>query len=315
MLKQPPQVFVSTFWIRQLEERISKSGAPYYAFDLEDATGTLTTFVWKEKLCIAVPLINDALIKSCIRTAYHRGMMVAELLYATQGKEIAALSPVFPAPASDKHPRPEALVQLKTLRAKMKNPALSTFIDEVLKEDHIAVPFYSAPASLKHHHNFPGGLLVHSVETAKIVSRFKEVGSDTEELGIVAALFHDIGKIRVLDPAMKRTPLGYVVHHDALTLEILAPALLQLEKYWNEGATALRYLWSWKNHKGQQSTPLMVIAEAVQAADRISSGINIEAQAYAGLPRWRQSAALSNQPHPQRFWRPRTSEYHMGKPS
>ena len=40
---------------------------------------------------------------------------------------------------------------------------------------------------------------------------------------MVAALFHDVGKIFTLTHRMWRTFLGAAVDHDKLTLEVLAP--------------------------------------------------------------------------------------------
>lgn len=175
---------------------------------------------------------------------------------------------------------------------------------DVLDNDSIGLPFIRLPASLKHHHCHPGGLLKHSLECASIVAQHEIFGETTRELGIVAALFHDIGKVRTFRDGMRRSKEGYVVDHDAITLEILAAPMAKLESIWSDGATALRYLWTW-NHGNGHTLPLMPVALAVQAADRISAGNNAEEQAFAAQESSHCFATLDCNGRKNRFWRPR----------
>ena len=93
------------------------------------------------------------------------------------------------------------------------------------------------------------------------------------ELGLVAALFHDIGKILTLTYEMNRTSLGRGLDHDKLTLEVLAPYLKQLDRDWPEGARQLRYLLTWKLN---QRIPKFNMADLVACCDRLSTGLDME---------------------------------------
>jgi 3'-5' exoribonuclease len=94
---------------------------------------------------------------------------------------------------------------------------LKGFVLDTLSDDTIAFPFVACPASLGFHHNYPGGLLRHSIECAQMVERYQEFAPDKKELGMVAALFHDIGKILTMTPHMRLTSLGRSLDHDKLT--------------------------------------------------------------------------------------------------
>jgi 3'-5' exoribonuclease len=150
-------------------------------------------------------------------------------------------------------------------------PALAGFVASVLSDDSIAFPFVSAPASLNHHHNHPGGLLEHSLECLQMVARHREFTKANFELGLVAALFHDIGKILTMTPQMKRTTLGQSMDHEKLTLELLAPHLMSLDWDWPAGASELRYLLTWKL---RQKVPRYDMADLVACCDRVSSGLD-----------------------------------------
>ncbi len=95
---------------------------------------------------------------------------------------------------------------------------------------------------------------------------------ESYELGLVAALFHDIGKILTLTPQMTWTSLGTCVEHDKLTCEVLGPALQQFQEQWLEGAKELRYLLGWK---AKSAIPHYNMADLVACSDRISAGLDI----------------------------------------
>lgn len=55
--------------------------------------------------------------------------------------------------------------------------------------------YWTSPASRRHHHAYRGGLARHSLEVATMVSSIARLSSEECEVGVVAALLHDYGKI------------------------------------------------------------------------------------------------------------------------
>ena len=159
--------------------------------------------------------------------------------------------------------------RLRTL-ARSVNPApLRELLRRVFRDPAIGPAFLIAPASLSYHHAFSGGLLVHSAQCAGMVHRWME-GEALQGLATTAALLHDIGKVRTLSGDMTRTPLGRLVSHDALTLEVLAPHLAWLDGEWPQGARMLRHLLTARVKREDPSPPRMAL-ELVRTADRISA--------------------------------------------
>ncbi|ORJ60291.1 hypothetical protein B5V00_08550 [Geothermobacter hydrogeniphilus] len=173
-------------------------------------------------------------------------------------------------------PTPWRLFYLDAWVARLSIPALRQFVLNVLGDDSLAFLFVSVPASLKHHHNHPSGLLQHSLECVQLVSHFRQFSREQLELGMVAALFHDIGKVLTLTREMQRTSLGRTVDHDKLTLEVLAPHLQWLDRQWPQAGTDLRYLLTWGKGRGDGTIPRLTVAEAVRTADRISAGLDVK---------------------------------------
>jgi len=77
----------------------------------------------------------------------------------------------------------------------LKNILISLFEDELFFEK-----FISAPAAKKHHHNYKGGLLVHTNEVVEICKTISTIYEDIDsDLLITGAILHDIGKIETYD--------------------------------------------------------------------------------------------------------------------
>jgi 3'-5' exoribonuclease len=105
---------------------------------------------------------------------------------------------------------------------------------------------------------------------------------------------------------------GCVLDHDALTLEVLAPYLRKLDTVNPDVATALRYLWTWRHHRRGNIHPILTVAEAISAADRISSALNVEEEAFRERPDWQRFVRHGTSS--SQFWRPRLEHRYASSP-
>jgi len=96
----------------------------------------------------------------------------------------------------------EPLYQLFTLINFLKIKPLREFCKRCISNTDLMKIFVSIPASKRHHHSFPGGLLAHSLETAFITAQnihvIYDISQAEKEVTTIAALFHDIGKTKTL---------------------------------------------------------------------------------------------------------------------
>ncbi|WP_072660449.1 TraI domain-containing protein [Mariprofundus micogutta] len=197
-------------------------------------------------------------------------------------------------------PIPEDLRQLIMITNSIQTEPLRNFIYDAFSCRDFASRFVSLPASHRYHHAFEGGLLKHSLECVEIVASCPTLSATARELGTIAALFHDAGKTITMQ-ANKKAPIGYMVDHDSLTLAALNHSLSLLDSSWTDAAIALRHIWTCRSQKSWGFKAKMPLVHIVQMADRISSELDSENQAFELVEPWRSHAKHPNSE--QRYWR------------
>lgn len=163
-------------------------------------------------------------------------------------------------------------------------PALKTFFWQVFSNIPLMEAFVSIPASKSHHHSFPTGLLIHSMECAFFVQRqlsaIDEISQREAEVTLLASLFHDIGKTETLGQ-VTHTDTGRLIDHDALTLLVLSEPLAQLKRSWNQGAITLQYLLTWKPSQGFCQ---YLGGNLIKMADQTSTSLSLQRMAFENKP-------------------------------
>ncbi|PLY13784.1 MAG: hypothetical protein C0631_13290 [Sedimenticola sp.] len=162
-------------------------------------------------------------------------------------------------------------------------PEIKAFLCAVFAEPEIYRPYVAVPSSLKYHHNRVGGNLEHSLDTLDIALRMHLCRNQTEQdLLIVGALLHDIGKIRVYDTDNQLTGTGRLVHHASLTGEILAVHLRALHTQSPNKANLIRHLLD----RGDKHYPypISMVRKVLAYADGLSAAIEAERSAFQDKP-------------------------------
>lgn len=290
------------FRVRRPARKIATNGAHYLSFTIEDYSGELRAVSWDVNIVGGEDLKEFDCVTLNGRLRTLNGNWLVDVNSAERLQEEPE-NPVHLIPRSTA-PVPVLLDELETLYNCFSHPALKSFVGWVLTDAAISFPFVALPASRQHHHNTAGGLLDHSLECASMVSRYYEFPEMEIQVGMIAALFHDIGKIRTIQSVGKHSVAGYVLDHDALTLEILAPHLQRLDASCPDAGVALRYLLTWRCQR-KNFHPLLTIAEAISAADHISSGLDRQRSAFEKCPDWHSFAKIGEN---TTFWRPRLEQ-------
>lgn len=186
------------------------------------------------------------------------------------------------------------ILRLDRLISGLSNSHLKQFCLVTLSGSGLFEKFTSFPASLNNHHRYVGGLLQHSLECAELVQRQEEFDGLVRDVGVVAALMHDLGKVLTQDTSWRNNNIGVEWDHDAFTVQVLSEPLEQLEQVCRDAAHALREIFSWIGLGAQRPViPRYAISHAVIFADRLSAHRDAEIRAFQNHPHWHRFGEFS----------------------
>lgn len=165
-------------------------------------------------------------------------------------------------------------------------PPLKTFLLDVFARRDMHKLFWTAPASIRHHHAYPGGLAVHSMEVATDIAQHVGLTDIERDLGIAAGLLHDVGKVWAYTPDMQLTTAARAMGHELLGLSRLEPYLRDLERHWPDGAWAMRVLLSGQCRMRADGSLPHSLVQRLRACDQRSAEIANQADRQRQRPVW-----------------------------
>lgn len=147
---------------------------------------------------------------------------------------------------------------------------LRAFVDGVFARRDVHDAFWMLPASIAHHHAHAGGLAAHSLEVAADIATQSTLTRTERDLGIAAALLHDIGKVWSYD-GLRLTRAAQAMGHELLGLSRLEHALSALEAAWEDGAHAMRVLLSGQARRRADGSQPYALVQRLRACDQRSA--------------------------------------------
>lgn len=173
---------------------------------------------------------------------------------------------------------PDVLPEIFALLEWVESDVLRRLVRDVFSLRSVFKPFWFQTAGSRHH-NSVGGLARHSLEVALAVRKtlwpcggagvvFTEVERD---LGLVAALLHDVGKVVCYTEEGYRTERAHVLGDEVLGLELIWKPLVTLRANAPELADALIALLLSRTKFCCSRFRLSAIREVISRADRDSA--------------------------------------------
>ncbi len=184
------------------------------------------------------------------------------------------------------------LTQLGEHLRAIKNYHLRNLAECFLIDEEFMDQFQRAPAGIKNHHAYNGGLLQHTlsiIEMAQFVApRYEKMDGDILVMG---AFVHDIGKIQELsyERDLAYSDSGQLLGHLQLGNDILAKKIIEAEKLSGEPfpenlAVALKHIILSHHGRyefGSPKLPMTIEAMAIHYIDTLDSQVNSALQIIA----------------------------------
>lgn len=257
------------------EEMTSASGTNYLRVSLEDASGKMIGFVWREhRQRVEPPPIPAAVaVSGRIRVFDRKPYLHIERLAAAAMEDVHSATRLLPRHRCPDNALP-ALDVLTGLESSLPSP-LGTFLRRVLLDPAITLPLLRCRASVAHHHARPGGLLVHSTQmldlAAELARRVLPDDPTAPSMAQIGLLLHDLGKLRTVSES-RRPPGAFVIKHEFFSIELLAPHLGWLEQRNQALALGIRYIMAYlATPKRARPFAEYAVAEIVERLDELSA--------------------------------------------
>lgn len=231
------------FLLADRQLRANRNANLYLLATLRDRSGVISGLMWN----VSEDMVQDISVGDYVRV---RGKVQ---LY--QGSLQMIVTQIDGVPETTCNPedfqmQPQAsagplLARLKQLLGSMRCPDLGTVAGCLLDDESLVNGLCSAPAGVKAHHAYMGGLIEHVVSMSEVADRLCVLYPALDrDLLLMGVLLHDIGKIRELawDPALVYTDEGQLLGHIYLGMEILNEKLVQAEQRLGRALDAERIL-------------------------------------------------------------------------
>jgi 3'-5' exoribonuclease len=271
------------FIVSDKQLRPNRAGNLYLQVSLSDRTGSICARLWNA---------NEAVYKSFNNGDYVRVEGTAQLFQGAMQVIVARLAKVDPHEVNEDDFTPVSNVEVDKLMQRagemlrgMTCPHLRTLAECFLMDEPLMEKFTRAPAGVKNHHAYHGGLLEHVVKLMEVAGRvctcYPQIDHD---LLLTGAFLHDMGKIDELgyDREMVYTDEGQLIGHLVMVVGLLDAKVDQSEKLSGEPIpkeTVLRLKHMLISHHGEYEhgspkLPMTLEAVALYMLDNLDAKIN-----------------------------------------
>jgi 3'-5' exoribonuclease len=223
------------FLVVQKQTRANRQGNPYLFLELRDRTGSIDARLWNVSDSTPLGFNEGEYVRVRGKVQLFQGalQMIMTHLEPHSGQGIEAEDFI---PQS--HVNPVLLLkQLREILFRVENVHLKALCDALLMDDTLVSKLMAAPAGIKNHHAYHGGLLEHVVTLMRVsqsVMPFYPIVD--QDLLIVGILLHDLGKVDELayDRAYAYTDEGQLIGHLVMGVEMLSAKIVEAEKLTDE---------------------------------------------------------------------------------
>jgi 3'-5' exoribonuclease len=212
---QEDRVVEGVYAVRMKRKLRTKSGAPYLALELVDATGRIEARVWNDVELLDGRFDEGDAVRVLARVERFRDRLQLDV----RSLESADVDPQTLTPAI-RRDKDELAGFLDFLAAEIAHPGLRTTVGAVLADRELA----AYPATPEDHHSYAGGLLEHTVGVATLARETAQLHPRLRgDLLLAAALVHDVGRTLELGrgPSFAPTAEGRLLGHVHLGLRLI----------------------------------------------------------------------------------------------
>ncbi len=211
--------------------RPNRNGNLYLQLELSDRSGSVGARMWNA---------TDALYRSFENGDYILVEGTTQLFQGAMQVIISRLGKVEPSEVNEDDFTPLAAVDVDRLVVRMgeilrgtENPHLRNLAECFLLDEEFMAKFARAPAGIKHHHAYLGGLLEHVVGLLEVVLRIAPCYPQlNRDLLLMGAFLHDASKVDELcyERELAYSDEGQLIGHVVMAVGLLESKVREAER-------------------------------------------------------------------------------------
>jgi 3'-5' exoribonuclease len=210
------------FLVVDKQLRANRNGNLYLQLEVRDRTGSMSARLWNagEHVFRSFDVGDFLLVKGKVQLFQGALQMILSHLDRVETEKLD-LTDFLPHTDQDVG---KLLERLRAILMKLGNPHLRALVECFLMDDDFVRRFCQAPAGVRNHHAYVGGLLEHVVTLLDAADRLLPLYPDLDrDLLLMGVFLHDIGKVRELsyDRAFAYTDEGQLIGHLIIGVEML----------------------------------------------------------------------------------------------
>ena len=234
--------------------RANRNANLYLLASLRDKTGLISGLMWN---------VTEEGLSHISAGDFVRVRGKVQLFQGTLQMIVTHIVPVPPEglDAEEFHPTSGADVQklmarMREILLSIDEPHLRALMECFLIDEPLMDAFSKAPAGVKTHHAYHGGLLEHVVNILETANRISDLYPKLDRNLLLAGIFlHDLGKVREMafEASFTYTDEGQLLGHMVIAVEILSQKLGETERLTGDAfprETALRLKHMIVSHHG-----------------------------------------------------------------
>lgn len=219
---RPGQDVVAVFACTRKDRLMTRTGSPYLALELRDATGAIAARVFRDADVLGGRFERGDLVRVAGRVERFRDALQIEVR-AIARAEGADADPARFLPVAYRD-LDELDGFLESLAGEVRDPQLAALLSALLGDGELRAQWRRAPCSRNGHHAYLGGLLEHTVAVATLALETCQLHPRLDQnLLVTAAIVHDLGKTRefTYGAEIGLTDEGRLLGHVELGLRLL----------------------------------------------------------------------------------------------
>jgi 3'-5' exoribonuclease len=202
--------------------RANRNGNLYLQLELRDRSGAISARMWNagEHLFRSFDAGDFLLVKGKVQLFQGALQMILSHLERTEAEKVD-MGDFLPHTEQDVS---KLFERLRGLLMRVGNPHLRALVECFLMDDAFVRQFCQAPAGVRNHHAYIGGLLEHVVTLLDAADRVLPLYPDLDrDLLLLGVFLHDIGKVRELSyhKVFAYTDEGQLIGHLVIGVEML----------------------------------------------------------------------------------------------